>query len=70
MRGLDATQQTSPKLVSRMSVETTHPPNEHDNIFKQIDKPVCDANSVDNKYLGNLYLERFSKETLSQYINN
>ena len=40
MRGLDATQQTSPEPVSRMSVETTHPPNEHDNIFKQIDKFV------------------------------
>ena len=40
MRGLDATQQTSPKPVSRMSVETTHPPNEHDNIFKQIDKQI------------------------------
>jgi len=26
MRGLDATQQTSPEPVSRMSVETTHPP--------------------------------------------
>jgi hypothetical protein len=54
MRGLDATQQTSPEPVSRMSVEATHPPNEQDNIFKQIDKHVCDANSVDNKYLGNL----------------
>ena len=41
MRGLDATQQTSPKPLSRMSVETTHPPNEHDNIFKQLDKHVC-----------------------------
>ena len=40
MRGLDATQQTSPKPVSRMSDETTHPPNEHDNIFKQIDKQI------------------------------
>ena len=70
MGGVDATQQTSPEPVSRISVETTHPPNEHDNIFKQIDKPVCDANSVDNKYLGNLYPERFSKETLSQYIGN
>ena len=40
MRGLDATQQTSPEPVSRMSVETTHPPNEHDNIFKQIDKQI------------------------------
>jgi hypothetical protein len=38
MRGLDATQQTSPEPVSRMSVETTHPPNEHDNIGKQLDK--------------------------------
>ena len=40
MRGLDATQQTSPKPISRMSVETTHPPNGHDNIFKQIDKQI------------------------------
>ena len=40
MRDLDATQQTSPESISRMSVETTHPPNEHDNIFKQIDKFV------------------------------
>ena len=40
MRDLDATQQTSPEPVSRMSVETTHSPNEHDNIFKQIDKFV------------------------------
>ena len=39
MRDLDATQQTSPEPVSRMSVETTHPPNEHDNIFAQINKP-------------------------------
>jgi hypothetical protein len=39
MRGLDATQQTSPEPVSRMSVETD-PPNEHDNIFKQIDKQI------------------------------
>ena len=38
MRGLDATQQTSPEPVSRMSVETTHPPNEHDNIFAQLNK--------------------------------
>ena len=38
MRDLDATQQTSPEPVSRMLVETTHPPNEHDNIFKQLDK--------------------------------
>ncbi len=43
MRDLDATQQTSPEPVSRMSVETTHPPNEHDNIFKQLDKHVCGA---------------------------
>ena len=41
MRELDATEQTSPVLVSRMSVETIHPPNEHDNIFKQLDKHVC-----------------------------
>ncbi|MGC2425635.1 MAG: hypothetical protein WA421_01255 [Nitrososphaeraceae archaeon] len=41
MRELDATQQTSPVLESRMSVETIHPPNEHDNIFKQLDKHVC-----------------------------
>ena len=41
MRELDATQQTSPVLVSRMSVETMHPPNKHDNIFKQLDKHVC-----------------------------
>ena len=40
MRGLDATQQTSPEAISRMSVETTHPPNEHDDIFKQIDKQI------------------------------
>jgi hypothetical protein len=40
MRDLDATQQTSPEPVSRMSVETTHPPNEHHNIFKQIDKQI------------------------------
>jgi hypothetical protein len=38
MRGLDATQQTSPEPVSRMSVETTHPPNEHDNILTRLDK--------------------------------
>ena len=63
MRDLDATQQTSPVPVSRMSVETIHPPNEHDNIFKQLDKHVCDANSVEQKYLGSLYPERFSKET-------
>ena len=25
----------------RMSVETIHPPNEHDNISKQLDKHVC-----------------------------
>jgi hypothetical protein len=41
MRELDATQQTSPVLVSKMSVETIHPPNEHDTIFKQLDKHVC-----------------------------
>jgi hypothetical protein len=63
MRDLDATQQTSPVPVSRTSVETTHPPNERGSIFKQLDKLVCDANSVEKKYLGNLYLERFSKET-------
>ena len=40
MRDLDAAQQTSPKPVSRMSVETIHSPNEHDNIIKQIDKFV------------------------------
>ena len=40
MRDLDATQQTSPTPVSRMSVEPTHPPNEHDYIFKQIDKQI------------------------------
>ena len=38
MRDLDATQQTSPKPVSRMSVETTHPPNEHASILKRLDK--------------------------------
>ena len=43
MRGLDATQQTSPVPVSRMSVETIHPPNEHDNIFKQLDKHICNV---------------------------
>ena len=46
MRDLDATQQIGLVLVSRTSVETTHPPNEHDNIFKLIDKLVRDANSV------------------------
>ena len=40
MQGLDATQQTSPEPVSRMSVETTHHPNEHHNIFKLIDKQI------------------------------
>ena len=38
MRGLHATQQTSPEPVSRTLVETIHPPNEHDNIGKQLDK--------------------------------
>jgi len=38
MRDLNATQQTSPKPVSRMSVETTRPPSEHDNTGKQLDK--------------------------------
>ena len=51
MRDLDATQQTSPESVSRMSVETTHPPNEHDNIFKQIDKQIWNrlASFLQNK---------------------
>ena len=40
MRGLDATQQTRPEPVSRLSVETTYPPNEHDNILCQIDKQI------------------------------
>ena len=43
MRDLDATQQTSPKPVSRLSVETTHPPNEHASIFKRLDKHDCGA---------------------------
>jgi hypothetical protein len=43
MRDLDATQQTSPEPVSRMSFKTTHPPNENDNIFKQLDKHICGA---------------------------
>jgi hypothetical protein len=38
MRDLDATQQTSPEPVSRTLVETIHPPNEQDNIGKQLDK--------------------------------
>ena len=38
MRDLDATQQTSPEPVSRTLVETIHPPDEHDNIGKQLDK--------------------------------
>ena len=37
MRGLDATQQTCPVPAGRMSVETIHPPNGHDNIFNQLD---------------------------------
>ena len=40
MRDLYATQQTSPEPVSRTLVETIHPPNEHDDIFKQLDKLV------------------------------
>jgi len=43
MRDLDAIQQASPEPVSRMSGETIPPPNEPDNIFNRLDKPVCDA---------------------------
>src|SRR5580765_1966662 len=38
MRGLESTQQTSPEPVSRMSLRTTNSPNEHDNIYTQLDK--------------------------------
>jgi len=38
---------TKSEPVSRMSVKTIHPPNEHDNIFKRLDKPVCDAEGCD-----------------------
>ncbi len=50
---LEAIHQANPKPVSSMSVETIHPSNEQDNIFKQLDEPVRDAKQ--NRPRGNIH---------------